>query len=102
MYKVEPTEHALILNSAFQKVGIETELEHFDGHKHIDIYIPKGKIYIEVDGPNHYTNHLQMIDDFKRDKYSTEDGFHTVHIPNAVVEKDSIKIARAFKKMLNY
>lgn len=84
------------------QVGVKTELEYFDGHKHIDIFIPKGKIYIEVDGPNHYTDHIQMADDFKRDEYSTADGFHTIHIPNRVVEADAMKIARAFKKMLDF
>jgi len=56
MYKTEPTENARILNEALNKVGIETKLEHWDGHKHVDIFIPKGKIYIEIDGPQHYTS----------------------------------------------
>jgi len=102
MLIVQPTEHALVLNNALNTVGIETKLEYFDGNKHIDIYIPKGKIYIEVDGANHYTNHIQMIADFQRDKYSTEDGFHTIHISNEVIEKNALKIARAFKKMLSF
>jgi very-short-patch-repair endonuclease len=102
MYKVEPTKNALLLNSALIAVGIETVLEHWDGHKHVDIYIPKGKIYIEIDGPQHYTNPLQIVDDFKRDHYSDDDGFHTMHIPNEVVQKNAIQIARALKKMLNF
>ncbi len=102
MYKSKPTKHAAMLNEALNSVGVETKLEYYDKHKHIDIYIPKGKIYIEVDGPNHYTDHIQMADDFKRDAYSTEDGFHTIHIPNRIVETDAIKIARAFKKMLDF
>lgn len=98
----KPSSSALMLNEALNAVGVETELEHFDGHKHVDIFIPKGKIYIEVDGVNHYTNHIQMVGDFKRNEYSTKDGFHTIHIPNEVVEKQAIKIARAIKKIVSF
>lgn len=102
MYKVQPTENALLLNNALNAVGIETKLEHWDGHKHIDIFIPKGKIYIEIDGPQHYTSPRQIVSDFQRDHYSDDDGFHTMHIPNEVVQKHAMKIARAMKKILNF
>ncbi len=102
MYKVEPTKNALLLNNALNAVGIETILEHWDGHKHIDIFIPKGKIYIEIDGPQHYINPLQIVTDFNRDHYSINDGFHTMRLPNEVVQKYSIQIARAIKKVLNF
>jgi len=52
MYRVEPTENALSLNSALNAVGIETVLEHWDGHKHIDIFhlypacLHRGKLQI--------------------------------------------------------
>jgi very-short-patch-repair endonuclease len=102
MYKVEPTENALLLNDALNKVGIETVLEHWDGHKHIDIFIPKGNIYIEIDGPQHYTSPRQIVSDFQRDHYSDDAGFHTMHIPNEMVQKHPMKIARAMKKILNF
>lgn len=102
MYKVKSTEDALLLNNALNAVGIETTLEHWDGHKHIDICIPKGKIYIEIDGPQHYTSPRQIVADFHRDHYSEEDGFHTMRIPNEIVQKHAIKIARAIKKILNF
>lgn len=102
MYKVEPTDNALLLNNALNMVGIETVLEHWDGHKHVDIFIPKGKIYIEIDGPQHYTSPRQIVSDFQRDHYSDDDGFHTMHIPNEVVQKHSMKIARAIKKILSF
>ncbi len=102
MYKTEPTENARVLNDALNQVGIEAKLEHWDGHKHVDIFIPKGKIYIEIDGPRHYTNALQIVADFQRDKYSTHDGFHTIHIPNEIVEKQAMKIARAMKKIVSF
>lgn len=97
-----PTQNAILLNDALCHLGIETKLEHFDGHKHIDIFIPKGKIYIEIDGAHHYTNAIQMVTDFERDHHSDDDGFHTLRIPNEVVEKQAIKIARAIKKIVSY
>ncbi len=98
----QPTESALKLNTALNSVGVETVLEHFDGHKHIDIFVPKGKIYIEIDGRHHYINARQIVTDFTRDHYSSEDGFHTIHIPNEVVEKEAIKIARAIRKIVSF
>jgi len=101
MSRIEPTKNALLLNQALNAVGIETVLEYWDGHKHIDICIPKGKIYVEIDGPQHYTNPVQIVSDLKRDQYSSHDGFHTMRLPNEVIVKDAIKIARAIKKILN-
>lgn len=43
-----------MLAAALKKRGVELELEHWDGHKHVDIYIPKDHLYIEVDGVPHY------------------------------------------------
>lgn len=102
MSKVAPTKNAQILNDALNAVGVETVLEHFDGHKHVDIFVPKGKIYIEIDGSAHYTNAHQIRTDFARDHYSDDDGFHTLRIANEVVENEAIKIARAIKKILDF
>ncbi len=101
MYYATPTDYAVMLNDALMQVGVETELEHFDGHKHVDIFLPKGNIYIEVDGGHHYTRPAQIISDFYRNKYSTIDGFRTIHIPNSAIEENAMKIARAFKKILD-
>jgi very-short-patch-repair endonuclease len=101
MPKIVPTEQALALNKALNNVGIETKLEYYDGHKHVDICIPAAKIYIEVDGSQHYTNPKQIISDFTRDQYSVLDGFHTLHLPNQIVDGHVIKIARAIKKIVN-
>lgn len=102
MVKNEPTKKTIVLNNALRAVGIETVLEHFDGHKHVDIYIPKGKIYIEIDGAHHYTDAYQMVTDFVRDHHSDDDGFHTLRIPNEVVDKQAIKIARAIRKIVSF
>jgi very-short-patch-repair endonuclease len=102
MPKVAPTKIALSLNQALNAVGIETIIEYWDGHKHVDICIPKAKIYIEIDGVQHYTNPNQIIADFYRDQYSADAGYYTLHVPNEVVEKHAIKVARAVKKILNF
>ncbi len=102
MPKSKPTKHALQLNNALKKVGVEAVLEYFDGHKHVDIFVPKGKIYIEIDGAHHYTSAIQMMTDFERDHYSDDDGFHILRIANEVVEREAIKIARAIQKIVNF
>jgi len=102
MKKPKPTANALLLNQALNAVGIETVLEHFDGHKHVDIFVPKGKIYIEIDGTNHYTSAFQLATDFARDHHSDDAGFRTLRLANEVVEKQAIKIARTLRKMLNF
>ncbi len=101
MSNIKPTEEELILNKALNELGIETKLQHWDGHKHIDIFIPEGKIYIEVDGVNHFTDVRQIMSDFQRDHYSDDDGFHTLRIPAETIPKQVHGIARALKKILN-
>ena len=97
----KPTKWAVKLNEALNTVGVETKLEHSDGHKCVDIFIPKGNIYIEIDGIQHYTSAFHLSTDFVRDHYSDDEGFHTLRIPNEIVDKAAIKIARAIKKMIN-
>lgn len=94
------TEQSKKLHSALVDEGIEAELECWDGHKHVDICIPSSKIYIEVDGMQHFTNPDQMARDFIRDHYSDDDGFSTLHIPNVVVETDLHKVVKAIKKVV--
>lgn len=89
------TQQAKALCNALENRGIKVIPEHWDGHKHIDIYIPQAKIYIEVDGLQHLTNSNQMLADFKREFYSTKEGFYTLHIPNGVLMKDLDQIADA-------
>lgn len=94
------TEQSKMLHSALVGAGIEAKLECWDGHKHVDICIPSSKIYIEVDGIQHFTNPDQMARDFIRDHYSDDDGFSTLHIPNVVVETDLLKVVKAIKKVV--
>ena len=42
-------------------------VELHDGHKHIDLTIPKAKINVEVDGIQHLTNADQIVADLSRE-----------------------------------
>ncbi len=100
MPKIKPTKEAKLLNTELQKAEIETKLEYWDGHKHVDIYVPKGKLYIEIDGAQHYTKVNQIISDFQRDHYSGVDGFRTLRIPSEAVKKNINKIIKAIEKII--
>lgn len=97
-----PTKHAICLHAALTQVGVEAYLEHPDGHKCVDIYVPKAKLYIEVDGSQHYTSAMQIQTDFYRDHRSDDDGFHTMHVTNHSVETEAIRIARAIRKIVSF
>lgn len=101
MPKKIPTKFVKKLADALEKRGVVLELEHWDKHKHVDIYIPKGKIYIEVDGAQHDTKVKQIISDFERDYYSFKDGFFTKRITNEEVELHCEQIADAIAEIVN-
>jgi len=90
------------LHAALICVGVEAHLEYYDGHKCIDIFVPKAKLYIEVDGKQHSTSAFQIQTDFERDHGSDDAGFHTMHISNQMAVTDTIKIARAIKKIVSF
>lgn len=85
MPNIVPTKFTEELANALRAKGLEIELEHWDGHKHIDIYIPKAAIYIEIDGLHHFTNPDQIEADFKREYYSEMEKLDTIHIPNELI-----------------
>ncbi len=80
--------------------NINCILEYSDGDKHVDICIPKFKIYIEVDDLQHCISPKQIITDFKRDSYFEQDGFDTIHIPNLVLEEHVEEIANAIVEVV--
>ncbi len=98
--KKKSTKQTIALAEALQKRGIILELEHWDGHKHVDIYIPKAKIYIEVDGIQHDIKPKQAISDFNRDYFSYKDGFFTKHITNLEIETHLEEIANVIKEVV--
>lgn len=82
------TEHALALYFALKRKGIDAELEKSDGYKKVDIAIESVKLYIEVDGDHHYTDHNQAMRDLQRTFYSLQHDFITIRVPNALIEND--------------
>ena len=90
-----PTEHENKLVEALRRRGVELEVHHYDGHKHVDIYIPKDNLYIEVDGMHHITRPDRIISDFNRDYFSFKEGFFTKHITNEAIDTHLEEIADA-------
>jgi very-short-patch-repair endonuclease len=101
MSNIAPTDSEKVLSKALNDLGIETKSQHWDGHKHIDIYIPAGKIYIEVDELAHLTNVKQIMSDFQRDHYSDDAGFHTLRIPSETISEHVNLIAGAIARYLD-
>lgn len=95
MSNVTPTGQVHLLADALRQRGIEVKLEHWDGHKHVDIAILDASIYIEIDGLHHFTNPVQIKADFKRTHFSDSAHFDTVHIPNELIDEHVERIADA-------
>jgi len=94
------TKQTELLVNALEKRNVKVKVEHWDGHKHIDIFIPAVGMYIEVDGLPHYTSPAQIISDLQRDHFSNNDGFFTKHIPNAMIETHLDSVANAIAKVV--
>lgn len=90
-----PTKEANDLIEALKKHGIHVYRELYDGHKHIDIAIPKAKINVEVDGIHHLTNPKQIVADLNRGYYSHKNGYQTIHIPNEMIRMYLKEISEA-------
>lgn len=99
MPKLIVTKYTQELADALIARGLEVELEHWDKHKHIDIYIPVGRLCIEIDGIQHLTNSLQIEEDFLRTYYSSLEQLGTIHIPNELIIKYQDQIADAITKV---
>ncbi len=90
-----PTKEAADLKEAIERHGVRVLVELHDGHKHIDLTIPKAKINVEVDGIQHLTNPDQIVSDLSRGYYSHKNGFDTMHIPNEMVRLHLSEISNA-------
>ncbi len=103
-----PTEHENKLAEALRKRGVVFE-QHYKDHyiakdgsvryKTVDIYIPKDKIFIEVDGMHHITKPERIISDFNRDYFSHKKDFFTKHITNEAIDTHLDEIADAIAKI---
>lgn len=94
------TWYALKFQKSLKRYGVESKTEHYDGHKHVDIYIPEASIAIEVDGKQHYTSAKQIESDFGRKRGSIQRGVDTIHIPNVLIRSDRKRIARAIAEVV--
>lgn len=95
MPNITPTKHCQLLIEALRARGVELEVEHWDGHKHVDIFIPKDNLYIEVDGMHHITKPETIISDLNRDYFSFKEGFFTKHVTNEAIDTHLNEIADA-------
>lgn len=95
------TPEALALKEALEGLGIHVLAEHYDGHKHIDLAIPRARINIEIDGSQHLTDPYQILADLNRSHYSDDLDYRTLHIHNEEIhtnlEKIAVAIAEAAK-----
>lgn len=96
-----PTDHEDKLVDALRKRGVDLEVHHWDGHKHVDIYIPKDNLYIEVDGIQHIIKPERIISDLNRDYFSFKDGFFTKHVSNEAIDTHLDQIADAIAHVAN-
>lgn len=94
MHKI-PTPQAKQLAAALRALGVEVEMEHWDGYKHVDLFLPRSGIQIEVDGRQHLVNPDQILRDMKRSHYSDSDGYGTIHIQNEDIKTNLEQIASA-------
>lgn len=88
-----------MLTEALQKRGVEVKPQYWDGHKHVDIFIPCANLYIEIDGLQHYTDPHQFMADLNRDHYSSDGKFFTKHISNQLIETHLEEIADTIKSI---
>lgn len=90
-----PTDEACALKDALEQKGVLVYLELHDGHKHIDLAIPKARLNVEVDGIRHLTDPHQILADLNRGYYSHKNGFNTMHIPNEMIHSHLKEISEA-------
>ena len=98
--KTSPSEQSTKLFDALRKRGVDAQIEYSDGHKHVDIAILSSRMYIEVDGLNHFIDPEQIIRDFKRNHYSDGDDFSTFYVTNQILDKYLEEVADALEKVV--
>lgn len=91
----KPTKEAYALREALENLGVKVYSELNDGHKHIDLTIPKAKLNLEIDGIQHLINPHQIVADLDRGHFSDKRGYNTMHIPNEMIRTHLLEIATA-------
>lgn len=90
-----PTAEADALRRALEDRGVKVYVELNDGHKTVDLAIPRAKFNVEVDGIQHLTNPKQILADLARGYYSHKNGYDTMHIQNEMIRLHLEDIADA-------
>ena len=103
---MQPTEkiaspQAQKLYDALCKRKVHAELEYYDGFKTVDIAIRDARIYVEVDGINHFINPDQIVRDFKRSHFSDGDDFRTFYVTNQILDRYLDEVADALKEVVD-
>ena len=96
----QPTDQENKLYDALLAKGIKAIQHYYDGHKTVDIAILQAKLFIEVDGLQHFTDPEQIKSDFKRYHYSDGDDFSTFYITNQLVETHLDDVVNALVKVI--
>ncbi|MFA5061959.1 MAG: DUF559 domain-containing protein [Patescibacteria group bacterium] len=96
----QPTLEAKKLNEELTKLGYNSELEKWDGHKHIDIAVVPAKTNIEIDGSYHNYRASSALRDLERTFYSLEKGYITLRIPNSLVRYKLAETVKYVDKIL--
>lgn len=94
------TPQAKALYDELMRLGVNAELEHYDGHKTVDIAVLSAKLYIEVDGLHHFTDPDQIERDFKRFHFSDGDDFSTFYVTNKIIEQHVAEVAQALVEVV--
>src|SRR3989338_811532 len=97
-----PTEEEVLLKTALEKRGLRVLSQVPDGHKFIDLAIPSARINIEVDGIQHLTDSYQIVRDLKREHYSDDLGYDTIHIQNLFIRNNLEQIADSLYGAAHY
>lgn len=95
-----PSKQAQALYEALCMRGVVCESEYFDGHKHVDIAVLPARIFIEVDGLNHFVVSEQIIRDFKRSHFSDGDDFRTFYVTNQILDKYLDRVVEALVNVI--
>lgn len=99
MSNIKPTKQAIALKEALERRGLSVVSEYWDKHKHVDLFIPQAKMYIEIDGLQHFTDAKQIVADLKRDHYSDDEGYSTKRFSNQLIDTHVEDIADAIAQI---
>lgn len=95
-----PTIQEQKLYNELVRRGLPVIQGYCDGYKTVDLAILEVKLYIEVDGMQHYDDAKQIIKDFWRDHYSDKNGFNTLRLTNQIIDNRLIDVAEALEKVV--